>query len=61
MSSAKRGVSNSTYGPTKTNKASLDLATKLYNELKQELDAIGTEINAIEAELSKNKAPFIER
>ena len=61
VSSASRGVNNSTYGPTITNVKSLEQAKARYQELRKELDLISTEIMNIENVLNQGVAPDVER
>jgi len=54
------GSSRSTYGPTKTQKISLENSKKLYDEYKKEIVGIQLSIKKILIELEKIEAPLIK-
>ena len=55
------GSSNSTYGPTQTHKKSLNIANKIYVELKTDFESITELIKTIEINLKKIGAPAIKK
>ena len=53
--------SNSTYGPTKTHKKSLESANKIFFELKNNFKNIEKDIKPLEEQLNKIGAPKIKK
>ena len=57
----ERGVALSTYGPTESHKALMEIAKSTYADLRSKLDAINTDLASIQRELEQNGAPPLER